>query len=96
MQTPRLRDFVSHPKEAQMEWHSMCGCLSKLRGAIRESWERLTDADLDVVSSSPDKLRRRLQRRYGYSRAEAQAAIDDFVERILVVGEGGWYVPEHP
>jgi uncharacterized protein YjbJ (UPF0337 family) len=56
------------------------GKWKQLRGEIREKWGELTDDDLDQIAGRSDKLAGILQEKYGYTQAEAERQIDEFLE----------------
>ncbi len=52
---------------------------NQLKGRVRETWGDLTNDDVDRISGRYDRLVGSLQERYGYSRAEAERYISDFL-----------------
>jgi uncharacterized protein YjbJ (UPF0337 family) len=52
----------------------------QVRGQIKETWGEITDRELDEIEGKHDKLAGKLQEKYGWSRAEAEAEIDRFLE----------------
>ncbi len=56
------------------------GNWKQLRGHIREWWGRLTDDDVDLIKGRRDVLAGTLQEKYGYSRQEAEKAIQEFLD----------------
>jgi uncharacterized protein YjbJ (UPF0337 family) len=58
------------------------GKWKQLRGEAKKFWGRLTDDDLDRAEGKLDVMAGRLQERYGYSRAEAEAEIERFVKEV--------------
>lgn len=57
----------------------MLGRWPQLRNAARQFFPELTDNDLAAIDHSPDAIISVLQKRYGYTREEASAALDRFV-----------------
>lgn len=53
----------------------------QLQGALREQWGRLTDDDIRILMGRLESLGGMLEERYGYSRATAEAEVNDFLER---------------
>jgi uncharacterized protein YjbJ (UPF0337 family) len=53
----------------------------ELRGKIRQQWGQLTDEELDQIQGNPDALIRKLQERYGRSRAEVEQDLDRWLEQ---------------
>jgi uncharacterized protein YjbJ (UPF0337 family) len=47
-----------------------------LRQQVKSCWDRLTDADLDQVAGSKERLVRAIQGRYGYARERAEQEVD--------------------
>ena len=63
------------------------GQWKQLRGKIKEHWGNLTDDDLDRVNGQHDQLVGILQERYGYSMADAEAKLSDFLTDVIGVVE---------
>ena len=59
------------------------GQWKQLRGKIKEHWGNLTDDDLDRVNGQYDQLVGILQERYGYSMADAEARLSDFLADVI-------------
>ncbi len=57
----------------------LSGMWKQLRGNVKETWGKLTDNDLTEIDGHRDKLVGKLQERYGYSKAEANAQVDRFL-----------------
>ncbi|MCL4863777.1 MAG: CsbD family protein [Caldilineaceae bacterium] len=57
------------------------GKWKQLKGNIKETFGKLTDDDLTQAEGSADKLLGVLQERYGYTKAQAQAEWDKFVQK---------------
>lgn len=55
------------------------GNWKKLRGSVKEMWGEITDDELDKIEGKRDRLAGKLQEKYGYTRAEAEAEIDRFI-----------------
>lgn len=55
------------------------GKWKQLKGKIRQQWGDLTDDDVDRIAGHRDVFLGVLQERYGYSRAEAESQLDDFL-----------------
>ena len=58
------------------------GKWKQLRGEAKKFWGRLTDDDLDLAAGKLDVMAGKLQERYGYSRAQAEAEIERFVREV--------------
>ncbi len=54
----------------------------ELRIAIKQRWGALTDKDLDTVDGNLEQLPGLLQRRYGYTREEADKEIGLFISSM--------------
>jgi uncharacterized protein YjbJ (UPF0337 family) len=52
----------------------------QIRGQIKETWGEITDRELDEIEGKRDKLAGKLQEKYGWTRAEAEAEIDRFLD----------------
>ena len=60
----------------------LSGKWKQLRGELRETWGEITDDELDQISGKRDKLVGKLQEKYGYTRMEAEAEVDRFLNRV--------------
>jgi uncharacterized protein YjbJ (UPF0337 family) len=58
------------------------GHWSELRGSLKNQWSQLTDQDLKEISGKEDLLLDKLQEKYGYTQAEAERKIEQFVHRF--------------
>jgi uncharacterized protein YjbJ (UPF0337 family) len=55
------------------------GKWKQIKGNVKRSWGRLTDDEMDVIEGDRDRLVGKLQEHYGYSRQEAERAVEDFL-----------------
>lgn len=60
----------------------LAGMWKQVRGKVREQWGDLTDDDLDRIAGRYDQLVGTVQMRYGYTRAEAEQEVDDFLSNL--------------
>ncbi len=51
----------------------------KVRGQARQTWDRLTDEDLNQVEGDRYALVGKLQEKYGYSKARANEEVEMFI-----------------
>lgn len=58
------------------------GKWKQVRGQVRQQWGRLTDNQLDRINGRSEELVGLLQESYGYTQAQAQKEVDDFVHRL--------------
>lgn len=56
------------------KWH-------QLKGKIKEEWGDLTDDELDQIEGRSERLSGKLQEKYGYSKADADRKLDEFLRR---------------
>ena len=54
------------------------GMWKQIKGSVKSTFGRLTDDDLTEVEGNSEKMLGKLQERYGYSRADAENAWNDF------------------
>ena len=54
------------------KWH-------ELKGQVRQQWGKLTDDDFTRLSGKTEELVGVLQQRYGYGKAQAEFAINDWL-----------------
>jgi uncharacterized protein YjbJ (UPF0337 family) len=79
----------SSPSTADM----LAGHWRQLRGELRSWWGRLTADDIKQIGGQHDKLVRKLQERYGYTRERAQQEVErrvqEYCARPSAVGLSG-------
>jgi uncharacterized protein YjbJ (UPF0337 family) len=56
------------------------GKWKQFRGEIKKTWGELTDDEIDQIEGQRDKLVGKLQEKYGYTKAEAERAVNDFID----------------
>ncbi len=61
-----------------MNWDQVQGNWKQWSGQAKEKWGKLTDNELTEAAGRREQLAGLLQERYGYARAEADRAIDEF------------------
>lgn len=54
----------------------------ELRGQVKAWWGQLSDNDINLIQGSYQQLIGTLQKRYGYTRQEAESEIGKFFKRI--------------
>ncbi len=64
-----------------MNEYTLKGQWKQLKGEIRKQWGKLTDDEVDQINGEFEKLVGRIQERYGRSREEAQAEIEEYLSR---------------
>lgn len=57
------------------KWH-------ELKGQVRQQWGKLTDDDLLQLSGKAEELAGTLQQRYGYSKAQAEIEINNWLQSL--------------
>lgn len=55
------------------------GNWTQFKGKAQKQWGKLTDDELDEMEGRHEELNGALQKHYGYSKEEADKAIDDFL-----------------
>ena len=58
-----------------MNWETLLGNWTQLRGRIRMQWGKLTDDHLDVIEGRRDLLLGKLQEAYGVTEEEADRQV---------------------
>lgn len=53
----------------------------EMKGKIKQQWSRLTDDDILQIDGQYDELVGKLQKHYGYEKANAEREIHDFIKR---------------
>jgi uncharacterized protein YjbJ (UPF0337 family) len=64
-----------------MNWDQIEGNWKQFNGRVKETWGKLTDDDLEVISGKRDKLLGKLQEKYGIAKNEAEAQLKKFQEQ---------------
>jgi uncharacterized protein YjbJ (UPF0337 family) len=57
------------------------GHWKEVKGKLKQQWGKVTDDDLTRLKGTYEELEGLLQQRYGYAKAQADKAIDDFINR---------------
>lgn len=57
------------------------GRWSQLKGSVKQQWGKLTDDDLSYIDGSADRLKGKIQERYGMAKDEAERVADDWYNR---------------
>lgn len=70
-----------------MNAQTIKGDWKQLRGQVKETFGKLTDDDLLVAEGNADQLVGAIQKRYGYTRDQAQEAWQSFAQRAGVAAD---------
>jgi uncharacterized protein YjbJ (UPF0337 family) len=65
-----------------MNWDTIKGNWTQLKGSVREQWGNLTDDDIDRIEGNREQLVGRVQERYGYMRDQAEREVDTWAGRV--------------
>ena len=68
----------------------LSGMWKQIKGNLKETWGDLTDDDLLEIEGRRDRLAGKLQERYGYSKMEAEAEIDEFLRETEAKMKSGY------
>jgi uncharacterized protein YjbJ (UPF0337 family) len=63
-----------------MNWDQIEGKWKEYKGKVKQQWGNLTDDDLDRIEGRRDEVAGLIQQRYGKTKAEAERAVDDWLE----------------
>ena len=58
-----------------MNWEQVKGQWNQSKGAIKQTWGKLTDEDLTVIAGQRDQLVGKIQERYGIAKEEADKQV---------------------
>jgi uncharacterized protein YjbJ (UPF0337 family) len=61
-----------------VSWEHVAESWDQLKGRLRERWPLLSDADLDRISGSRERLEDLLEELYGLEREHASREVDEF------------------
>jgi uncharacterized protein YjbJ (UPF0337 family) len=68
----------------------LAGMWNQIKGSVKQYWGDLTDDDLLEIEGRRDRLTGKLQERYGYSKMEAEAEIDEFLRETEAKMKSGF------
>jgi uncharacterized protein YjbJ (UPF0337 family) len=57
------------------KWH-------QIKGKVQEQWGELTDDDVDKMNGKSEQLIGKLQEKYGYTKAQAQQQVAEFMNKF--------------
>ena len=66
-----------------MNWDRINGNWQEFKGKIKQQWEKLTDAQLDAIAGSRDRLAAGIQQTYGISKHAAEWQLSGWQHRQL-------------
>ncbi len=64
-----------------MNWNTVEGNWTQMRGEVKRQWGKLTDDELDEISGNFDKMVGKIQAQYGISREEAERQVNDWMAK---------------
>lgn len=59
----------------------LTGNWKQMKGLVKQQWGKLTDDDINRIEGSWERLVGAVQERYGIERQEAEAQIDEYLEK---------------
>lgn len=65
-----------------LNWDTIAGRWSQLKGDLRTTWAKLTDDDISLAGAKKDKLVGIIQERYGILRDDAERQVDQWMARL--------------
>jgi len=63
-------------------WDRIAGNWKQFAGDVRTKWADLTDDDMEQIAGERQKLEGRIQERYGISKDEANAQIEEWSNNL--------------
>jgi uncharacterized protein YjbJ (UPF0337 family) len=70
-----------------MNWETLKGNWTQLRGRVRMQWGKLTDDQLDVIEGRRDVLLGKLQEAYGVTEEEADRQVQAWEDEQSMDGD---------
>ncbi|MBF0332095.1 MAG: CsbD family protein, partial [Alphaproteobacteria bacterium] len=64
-----------------MNWDQVKGNWNEIKGKVKEQWGDLTDDELERMEGKRDQLVGTIQKRYGYTKEEAERRVSDWETR---------------
>lgn len=68
------------PKSEVPTWDAIAGNWKQITGKLKQKWGNLTDDEIAEINGKREQLEGRLQAHYGYSKEQAQSAIDEWLK----------------
>jgi uncharacterized protein YjbJ (UPF0337 family) len=65
-------------EEGAMNWDQIEGMWTQAKGKVKEQWGRLTDDELDIIAGKRDQLLGTLQRKYGWTKEQAERELSQW------------------
>jgi uncharacterized protein YjbJ (UPF0337 family) len=65
-------------QEKNMNTSTITGNWKEFKGKLKEQWGKLTDNDLAVIEGRTERLAGLLEKRYGWSKEEAEKNAENF------------------
>lgn len=65
-----------------MNWDQVQGGWKEMTGNIKAKWGELTDDEIAQINGDREALEGKLQGKYGKTKEQAKAEIDDFLDSI--------------
>lgn len=65
-----------------MNWDQIEGNWKQMKGKVRAKWGDLTDGDVESIAGRRDVLIGKVQERYGQDRAQAEKAVDSWLNTL--------------
>lgn len=62
-------------KEAEKRW-------MQIRDKVQDRWDKLTSEELDQIGGSYDRLVNKLQEKYGLTKQQAEAELNEFEHTV--------------
>lgn len=66
-----------------MEGNYFEGNWKILKGKVKEQWGKLTDDDITAINGKTEQLVGKLQKKYGYTKEEAERKVNEFEKTHL-------------
>jgi len=65
-----------------MNWESIEGKWTEVKGEIRNRWDKITDDDLGQLAAKKDMLVGKIQQRYGVLKDDAERQVDEWLHKL--------------
>ena len=65
-----------------MNWESIEGKWTEMKGGIKSQWGKLTDDDLGQLTAKKDVLVGKIQQRYGVLKDDAEKQVDEWLRKL--------------
>jgi uncharacterized protein YjbJ (UPF0337 family) len=65
-----------------MNWETIEGKWTEMKGEVKSQWAKLTDDDLGQLTAKKDQLVGKIQQRYGVAKDDAERQVNEWLHKL--------------